>query len=343
MPPVGDTPLSTIEDDVANSHKSACNGRIGLGPNRLLIDGQWVGALSGRTIEVQCPANKLRIADTACADASDVDLAVAAAARAFDTWRRLSATERGTMLMRIADALAQRLEEVAQLLAHETGNALRTQSRPEVQFAISTFRYYGGLAGELKGMNIPLGDGVLSYTCREPLGVVGAIVPWNCPVSIATMKMAPALCAGNTVVLKAPEDAPLSLLMLADVCNQILPRGALNVLSGLGSECGAALAQHGGLQKISFTGSTAVGRSVLAASAERIIPVSLELGGKSPTIVYEDACEDWAVDGVISAMRFSRQSQSCTAGSRLFLHADLFDRFVLKTAAIPFPQAPEAG
>ncbi|MEQ1613694.1 MAG: aldehyde dehydrogenase family protein, partial [Hyphomicrobiaceae bacterium] len=168
---------------------------------------------------------------------------------------------------------------------------------------------------------------------REPIGVVAAIVPWNAPGVLSAMKIAPAVCAGNTIVLKAAEDAPLSVLFIAEVCTEFLPKGVVNIITGFGAECGAALAAHPRVRKISFTGSTAVGKSIMRAAAERIVPVSLELGGKSPAIVYADADADWVVDGVMSGMRFTRQSQSCTAGSRLFLHKKIFDSFLDKMKA----------
>ena len=192
--------------------------------------------------------------------------------------------------------------------------------------------YFGGLGSELKGETIPLGENVLSYTRREPIGVVGAIIPWNAPVLLGSLKIAPALCAGNTLVLKAAEDAPLGVLWVARICQEFLPKGVLNVITGYGPEAGAALSAHPGVRKLSFTGSTDVGKLVMKAASDRIVPVSLELGGKSPSIVYPDANEDWVVDGIIAAMRFTRQSQSCTAGSRLFLHADIFDSFLGKLA-----------
>ncbi|HAD87213.1 MAG TPA: aldehyde dehydrogenase, partial [Rhodospirillaceae bacterium] len=194
------------------------------------------------------------------------------------------------------------------------------------------FRYYGGLAGELKGETIPLGENMLSYTRREPLGVVGAVIPWNAPVLLGALKIAAGVVAGNTVVLKAAEDAPLGVMLMAEICQEFLPGGVLNLLTGYGEECGGPLATHPGIAKLSFTGSTEVGKIMMRAAAERIVPVSLELGGKSPSIVYPDANEDWVVDGIIAAMRFTRQSQSCTAGSRLFLHADIFDSFLDKLA-----------
>ncbi len=194
--------------------------------------------------------------------------------------------------------------------------------------AADIFRYFGGLASELKGETLPLNYDLLSYTQREPLGVVAAVIPWNAPFLLASVKIAPALCAGNTMVMKTAEDAPLAVLALAKICAEILPAGALNMLSGYGPECGAPLLNHPLVAKLSFTGSTAVGKLVMEAAAKRILPVSLELGGKSPSIVYPDANEDWVVQGVVAAMRFTRQSQSCTAGSRLFLHQEIYGSFL---------------
>ena len=295
---------------------------------RMLINGQWVGAASGEILTVQNPANRQPIAEIPRGRAEDVDRAVQAAEAAYPAWSRVAPRERGKLFLKIADALEARVEELAKLIALETGNALRTQARPEAIGTVDMFRYYGGLGGELKGETIPLGEHVLSYTRREPMGVVGAIVPWNAPSILSAIKIAPALIAGNTLVLKAAEDAPLCVLMLAEVCQQFLPPGVLNLLTGLGEECGAPLAVHPTVRKLSFTGSTAVGKSIMRAAADRIVPVSLELGGKSPSIVFPDAHEDWVVDGIVSAMRFTRQSQSCTAGSRLFLHRDIFDKFL---------------
>jgi acyl-CoA reductase-like NAD-dependent aldehyde dehydrogenase len=295
---------------------------------RMLIDGDWVASAAGETLTVENPARREAIAMVPRGRAADVDRAVAAAAAAFPAWARVAPRERGRLLLGIAEAAEARVEELARTIALETGNALRTQARPEARLTADIFRYFGGLGSELKGETIPLGEQVLSYTRREPLGVVGAIIPWNAPVLLAALKIAPALCAGNTLVLKAAEDAPLGVLMLAEICQQFLPKGVLNVLTGFGEECGAPLSQHPLVRKLSFTGSTEVGKLVMRAAAERIVPVSLELGGKSPSIVFPDADEEWAVDGIIAAMRFTRQSQSCTAGSRLFLHADIFDSFL---------------
>jgi betaine-aldehyde dehydrogenase len=305
----------------------------GIAERSMLIDGRWTGSVSGEKLAVLNPANRKVIAEVPRSAAADVDLAVAAASKALGDWSRMVPRDRGRILLRIADAMEARAEEMAKIIATETGNAIRTQARPEARNTADIFRYFGGLASELKGETIPLGEHVLSYTRREPLGVVGAIIPWNAPVLLGALKIAPALCAGNTMVLKAAEDAPLGVLLMAEICQQFLPAGVLNVLTGLGAECGSPLANHPGIAKLSFTGSTEVGKIVMRAAAERIVPVSLELGGKSPSIVFPDANEDWVVEGIISAMRFTRQSQSCTAGSRLFLHADIFDSFLDKLAA----------
>jgi betaine-aldehyde dehydrogenase len=317
----------------------------------MLVGGEWADSAGGDTIAVENPANRSIIGHVPRAGAEDVDRAVTAAAKAFESWRRIVPRDRGRLLLRIADDIEARTEELARTIAAETGNALRTQARPEAALTSDIFRYFGGLAGETKGETIPLGEHVLSYSRREPIGVVGAIIPWNAPVALAALKIAPAVCTGNTIVLKAAEDAPLGVLMIAEICQRHLPSSVLNVLTGYGEDCGAALAAHPGVRKLSFTGSTEVGKLIMEAAARRIVPVSLELGGKSPSIVYPDADEDWAVDGVSSAMRFTRQSQSCTAGSRLFLHEDIFDSFleklVEKTSALklgdPLDEETEMG
>ena len=299
----------------------------------MLIGGEWVPAVSGASITVENPARRKPIGQVPRGRTEDVERAVAAAADAFPAWAKIPARDRGRQLMRIGEALEVRSEELARTIASETGNALRTQARGEARMVADAFRYFGGLAGELKGLTVPLGEGMLSYTRREPIGVVGAIVPWNAPAQLAALKIGPAICAGNTIVLKAAEDAPLAVLMIAEICQEHLPPGVVNVVTGYGEECGAPLSAHPLVRKVSFTGSTAVGRAIMRAASERLAPVSLELGGKSPSIVYEDADEDWVVDGIIASMRFTRQSQSCTAGSRLFLHAGIFDGFLDKLVA----------
>ncbi len=299
---------------------------------KMLIGGAWVDAASGGTIAVEAPGTRTTIASVPSGAAEDIDGAAKAAAAAFPVWSKVPPRERGRILQRIADSVEARVEELARIIAEETGNAIRTQARPEARLSADILRYFGGLASELKGETIPFGEHVLSYTRREPIGVVGAIIPWNAPVLLGCLKIAPALVAGNTLVLKAAEDAPLGVLWVAGIANEFLPKGVLNVVTGYGEDAGAALSVHPGVRKLSFTGSTEVGKLIMRAAADRIVPVSLELGGKSPSIVYPDANEDWVVDGIIAAMRFTRQSQSCTAGSRLFLHAEIFDAFLGKLA-----------
>jgi 3-hydroxyisobutyrate dehydrogenase len=295
----------------------------------MLVDGEWRESVGGAFLPVESPARRdCVIAEVPRATEADVEIAVSAAARAFGFWKQVAARERGKLMLQIADDIDQRADELARLLATETGNAIRPQARPEVRSAAEVFRYFGGVAGELKGAVIPLGEDLLSYSRREPIGVVGGIIPWNSPVLLAALKIAMAVTAGNTLVLKAAEDAPLAVLALARTCAEHLPAGVLNVLTGYGEECGAALAAHPGVAKVTFTGSTEVGRLVMRAASERIAPVSLELGGKSPAIVFPDSDDDRTADGVIAGMRFTRQGQSCTAGSRLFLHESIVDSFL---------------
>jgi len=296
----------------------------------MLIDGRAVESSDKQCIDIESPANRTVIGEVPRATPADVDAAVRAALAAFEAWRQVAPRDRGRLLSRIADAVEAEAESIARTVALETGNAIRTQARPEVKGAIDVLRYFGGVAGELKGETIPLGEHVLSYTRREPIGVVGGIVPWNAPVILGTLKIAMSVAAGNTLVLKAAEDAPLGLLRIAELCNELLPPGVVNLLTGYGEECGAALAQHPLVRKLSFTGSTEVGKLIMHAAADRIVPVSLELGGKSPAIVFPDADDLRTVDGVISGMRVTRQGQSCTAGSRLFLHRSIFESFLTK-------------
>jgi acyl-CoA reductase-like NAD-dependent aldehyde dehydrogenase len=299
----------------------------------MLIGGEWVAAADGRTFEVQTPAKRGQvIAQVPRGTAADVDRAVRAAHDAFPAWRALAPRERGRMLGKIGEDLEAAIEDLARLLASETGNAIRTQARPEAKTTADLFRYFGGLGGELKGETIPLGEGMFSYTRREPWGVVAAIVPWNVPILISAWKVAPALLAGNTVVLKPSANAPLAALAFARIAQKHLPKGVLNVVTGPGDEVGTPLVTHPLVAKISFTGATDTGKAILRMAADRILPVTLELGGKSPQIVFPDRDDDKTADGVIAGMRFARQGQSCTAGSRLFVHKSIYDSFLERLA-----------
>lgn len=297
----------------------------------MLIGGEWKESASKEYLPVENPAMRGSIiAEVPRANAVDVDLAVNAAYEAFKEWRKVPARERGKLLWDIANILEENFEDLARTIATETGNAIRTQARGEAKGAIEVLRYFGGVASELKGETMPLDNNSFAYTQREPFGVIGGIIPWNAPVQLATLKIAPAIAAGNTIVLKAAEDAPLGVLKLAKACAEVLPPGVVNILTGYGEECGQPIAQHPLVRKLTFTGSTTTGKTIMREAADRIIPVSLELGGKSPQIVYPDADSDKVIDNVISAMRFARQGQSCSAGSRLYLHESIYDSFIEK-------------
>ena len=301
---------------------------------KMLVGGDWVEAEGGELIEVENPSRRGAVVGRVPrAREADVARAVDAAESAFRSWRSVPPAQRGLAMLRIAGDLEARHEELARLVASETGNALRTQARGEIRSAIDIFRYFGGVAQELKGEVIPINDDLLVYNRREPLGVVGGIVPWNAPVQLSSLKVAMAITAGNTLVLKAAEDAPLGVLAMAAVATAHLPAGVLNVVTGYGEEAGAPLAANPKVRKLSFTGSTEVGKLVMHAAADRIVPVSLELGGKSPAIVFPDSDDDATAEGVIAGMRFTRQGQSCTAGSRLFVHRSIQESFVARLVA----------
>ncbi|MFK5689065.1 aldehyde dehydrogenase family protein [Ornithinimicrobium sp. LYQ92] len=301
---------------------------------RMLIGGSWVDAADGQRIDVITPIDRHRvIATIPRAGEVDADRAVAAARAAQPGWAALPFTERQRALLRIADDLEAVVEDLAALTALDTGNAIRTQARPEAGLLVGAFRYFAGLAGELKGVTLPTGSDALSLTRRLPLGVVAGILPWNSPLMIAAFKLPAALVSGNAMVLKAAEDAPTTVLELAEICARHLPEGVLNVVTGYGPEIGEALVDHPGVDKVSFTGSTATGSGVASRAGGRLAHVSLELGGKSPCIVLPDADDEDTVEQVMLATRFARQGQSCTSGSRLFLHEDIHDSFLEKVVA----------
>jgi len=323
-----------------------------IGRELMLIDGQWVESGDGRWVKVEDPSKRDSLAgEVPRATPEDVDRAVKAAARAFKEWKRVPARERGKAMLNIGQDLAAQAQEIGRITALETGNAIRTQAGPEAWLTVDVFNFYGGAASQIKGETVPLGENMFSYTRREPFGVVGGIIPWNSPLGLAGMKIAMALTAGNTLVLKTSAEAPLAVARLVRICAKHLPAGALNLVSGTGSECGSYLAGHPDLNKLSFTGSTEVGQYIFRAAAEKMIPVSLELGGKSPQVVYPDADDDQTAQQVINAVRFSRQGQSCTCGSRLFLHESIFDSFMGRLVALlknfkvgdPLDEASDAG
>jgi aldehyde dehydrogenase (NAD+) len=298
--------------------------------NKLLIDGTLRPAVSGRSFAVVNPATGATIAEAAEGGAADVDLAVVAAKAAQKAWAKTASRERGRLVGECGRLLSAHSEELGRLIALETGKALRTESRIEASVVADIFTFYGGLGSELKGETVPFRPDMLTLTLREPIGVVGAIIPWNVPVMLMALKIAPALVAGNAVIVKAAEEAPLAALRACQIMNQVLPPGVFNLLTGDGPGCGAPLVAHEGVGKVTFTGSVETGKIVYHAAADKLIPVTLELGGKSPMIVMGDADIDKAVAGAVSGMRFTRQGQSCTAASRIFVHETVHDAFVDK-------------
>ena len=298
---------------------------------KMLIGGEWVDAADGDRVNIYTPIDRNQvIATVPNGKEEDADRAVKAARAAFPAWSALHFKERQKMLGKAADALEAHSEELAQLTALDTGNAIRTQARPETVILADLFRYMAGVAGEVKGNTLPAGPGQLSYTRRVPLGVVAGILPWNSPLMIAAFKTPAALVAGNTLVLKSAEDAPLTILRMAEIINEFLPAGVLNVVNGKGSVIGEALTQHPDVDKVSFTGSTGVGKHVAEVAGARLAHSSMELGGKSPNIIFPDANNDDVLEQVLLSTRLARQGQSCTMGSRIFLHKDIYDDFLAK-------------
>jgi aldehyde dehydrogenase (NAD+) len=320
-------------------------------PTRLFIGGEFVDAAEGATFAVRNPHDDGHLADVAEARAQDVDRAVAAARSAFPAWSTAAAAERGRLLLRLADAVEANAEELARLESTDTGHPIRDSSRLDVPRTAATFRYFGGMADKYEGTVVPVERGFLNYVLRQPVGVVGQIVPWNFPLMFCSWKLGPALAAGNTVVLKPAELTPLSSLRIAELIAEVgFPAGVVNVVPGFGHTAGAHLAAHPGVQKLSFTGSTEVGRRIVEASAGNLKRLQLELGGKGANIVFADADLDAAVNGSAFAI-FHNQGQACIAGSRLLLERPVADEFQERFVALarsirlgdPLEEATEMG
>ena len=295
---------------------------------KLLIDGRFVDALDGATLEVVNPFSGELLARVAEAKAADVDLAVAAAARAFPAWKATAAAQRGRLLGKLADAIETHADELAELESRDTGHPIRDTKMLDAPRTAATFRYFAGMADKYQGSVVPVDAGFLNYVLREPVGVVGQIVPWNFPLMFTSWKMGPALAAGNTVVLKPAEITPLSTLRIAELMLEVgFPPGVVNIVPGYGPTAGQRLAEHPAVQKIAFTGSTATGRRIVQASAGNLKRVQLELGGKGANIVFADAFLPAAINGSAFAI-FHNQGQACIAGSRLLLQQDIADQFL---------------
>lgn len=295
----------------------------------LLIDGQSVPAASGETFETVSPTTNQPIGVVPKAGVEDVGRAVAAARRAFDDgpWPRMTPLERSRILHRVATLLRERIDDIARLETQNCGKII-VESRGDVNASANCFEYYAGLATQLWGEQIPMNGPLLDYTLREPLGVCAQIVPWNFPLLMAAWKLAPALAAGNTLILKPATVTPLTAIVLGELCREAgVPDGAVNILTGPGKEIGEALVAHPQVDKVAFTGETATGRRILELAAGTIKSVTLELGGKSPNIVFPDADFPEAVDGSLFAI-YTNAGQRCTARTRLFLHKDIHDAFM---------------
>ncbi|MFI6184224.1 aldehyde dehydrogenase family protein [Nonomuraea sp. NPDC051191] len=310
-------------------------------PRQLFIDGRWVDAASGKTFTTPDPATGETLARVAEADAEDVERAVKAARRAFEgPWSRLTPSERGRMIWRIGDLILEHLEELAQLESLDNGKPLAVARVADVPLAADLFHYMAGWATKIEGNTISIsaptapGAAFHAYTLREPVGVVAQIIPWNFPLLMAAWKLGPALATGNTIILKPAEQTPLSALRLAELIAEAgIPDGVVNVLPGYGETAGAALAAHPGVDKVAFTGSTEVGKLIVRAAAGNLKKVTLELGGKSPNIVFDDADPALAIEGAANAIFFNH-GQCCVAGSRLYVHQSRFDEVVEGVADI---------
>lgn len=310
-------------------------------PHGLFIDNAWVEPASGEHFTASDPATGEDLARIARGDAADVDVAVTSSRAALRSpeWARMTPAARANLLWRLADLIELHADELAEIETLDQGKAYRTARFGEIPGAIAQFRYYAGFATKVLGETLtpsitqqPAGKQVFAYTVKEPVGVVAAIVPWNSPLLMASMKLAPALAAGCTVILKPSEDTSLSALRLADLIVEAgFPTGVVTVVTGLGRDAGAALAEHPGVDKIGFTGSTATGKSLLTAAQGNLKRLTLELGGKSPAIVLPDADLDLAVPGIARGI-FTNGGQVCVASSRVYAHRSVYDEFVAKLA-----------
>jgi phenylacetaldehyde dehydrogenase len=336
---VASSVISPLANDLATI--SAANAAFLRSPRKLLIDGAWVPAASGQTFEVREPSSDQILAHCALGDAADIDKAVVAARRAFDSgeWAKMTPVDRERVLHRLADLIEAHADELAELEALDNGKSVIIARHVDVKHAVEVWRYMAGWPTKLEGKTLPVSGSLIpgqqyaAFSAREPIGVVGAIIAWNFPLLLATWKCAPALAAGCTVVLKPAEETPLTALRLGELALEAgMPKGVLNIVTGMGPTAGAALAAHSGVDKITFTGSTEVGRLIVQASAGNMKKVTVELGGKSPVIVLPDADLDAAIPGAAGAIFFN-QGQVCSAGSRLYVAAKHFDRVVDGIAA----------
>jgi betaine-aldehyde dehydrogenase len=305
------------------------SAKAGVKTYPLYINGQWVNSSTGETFPVYDPSTEEIIANVAAASSADVDRAVKAARAAFDfgPWPQTTAQDRGRILFKLADKIRQNAAMLAEIEARNTGKPI-VEAEYDIADVATCFEYYGGLANKIMGHVIPVPANALSFTLREPVGVAGQIIPWNYPLMMAAWKLAPALAAGCTCVLKPAEQTPLTALEFANWFEEVgLPAGVVNVINGMGETTGAALVAHPGVDKIAFTGSAAVGKVIVKSAADTLKRVTLELGGKSPNIFFESADWEAAVDGALFGV-FINQGEVCSAGSRILVEKKIYSTFV---------------
>ena len=296
---------------------------------QLLIDGQWVDAESGKTFNTPNPSTGQTLAEVAEGDQADIDKAVAAARRAYEgKWSKLSARDRGRLLYKLSQLIEEHAAELASLETQDNGKPIKESLYVDLPQVAENFEYFAGWTTKIEGETIPVPGKMFNYTLREPVGVCGQIIPWNFPLLMAAWKLAPALAAGNTVVLKPAEQTPVNAMELGKLIQEAgFPDGVVNIVPGYGETAGAALAAHPGIDKVAFTGSTEVGKLIARAAADNLTKVSLELGGKAPNIVFADADIEQAVSGAMMGIFFN-QGQVCCAGSRLFVEEKVKDQFL---------------
>jgi len=301
---------------------------------QLFINGEWRDAAGGKTIEVVNPATEEVIAEVASADRADLDAAVASARAALNgPWSKLSARERGKLVWKIGETLLEKADEIARLETLHNGKPIFESRQIEVPAAAECFQYYAGWADKIHGETVPVKGNYLTYTLREPVGVVAAIVPWNFPLLLTAWKVAPALACGNVVIIKPASQTPLTALALADIATEAgLPPGVLNVVTGSGATVGQMIVEHPGIDKIAFTGDTSTGKGIMKGAADTLKRITLELGGKSPNIVFPDADIDAAIRGATTGI-FYGKGEVCAAGSRLLVDKSIKSEFVGKVAA----------
>jgi aldehyde dehydrogenase (NAD+) len=320
---------------------------------KMLIDGQWRDSVSGKTFATVNPATEEVIAQVAEGDAADIDLAVKAARKAFDSgpWPKTDARDRGRLLNKLADLIEEHIDELAELETLDNGKPIAESRNGDLPMVIDCLRYYAGWADKIHGQTIPVRGRYFCYTRREPVGVAGQIIPWNFPMLMVAWKWGPAIAAGCTIVMKPAEQTPLTCLRMGELALEAgFPAGVINIVPGYGETAGDALVKHPGVDKVAFTGSTEVGRIIMRNAAETLKRVTLELGGKSPNIVFADADLDAAVDGAMLGL-YLNQGQCCCAGSRLFVQDKVYDAMVERLAAKsnqrkvgdPFDPATEQG